>query len=94
MNELTTYARQPVTAVWGLLMVATALSWMVGTDHDIIVDSTEFATVTVLIIAFAKVQLIGLHFMELRDAPRALTAVFGTWVVAVCAVVSGIYLWA
>lgn len=34
----------------------------------------------VAVIAFVKVAVIGAVFMDLRDAPRALQAVFAVWV--------------
>jgi len=85
-------ARSPVTYVWGLLIAATTVSWMLGAHHDILVDSRRAATVGVLLIAFAKVHFVGMHFMELRHAPRALAWTFNAWVVAVCGIVVGLYL--
>lgn len=83
------YLRHPVTVVWALLMVATVVSWLLGTHHG---TSARAATVLVLVIAFVKVQLVGGHFMELRGAPRPLKALFTGWVVVVCAVVTGLFL--
>ena len=40
-----------------------------------------------------KVRLIGLDFMELRNAPRALRAVLEFYCFAVWAVLSGLYFW-
>jgi hypothetical protein len=86
------YLRNPVTYVWGLLIAATTLSWVPGAHHDIFLDSRRVATVGVLVIAFAKVHFVGMHFMELRHAPRALSRVFNGWVVAVGAIIVGLYL--
>ncbi|MFE3000820.1 cytochrome C oxidase subunit IV family protein [Nocardia sp. NPDC059246] len=92
MNQLTTYGRQRASLVWAILMLATTLSWMMGSHHEILVGSARAATVGVLVIAFFKVYLVGMNFMELRHAPRVLVFLFNGWVVSVCAVVNGIYL--
>jgi Prokaryotic Cytochrome C oxidase subunit IV len=49
-------------------------------------------TVAVLVVAFIKVSLIGLYFMELRHAPPLLRSIFDVWYCAVCSAVVGIYL--
>jgi hypothetical protein len=84
--------RRPGVAVWALLMAATAASWALGSHHATLAGGARLATALVLVLAFAKVQLIGSHFMELRRAPRALSALFSAWVVVVCAVLVGMYL--
>lgn len=83
-------ARSVVTPVWVLLMVATAASWSLAVDHSFGIHKA--ATVVVLIVAFVKVALIGLYFMELRHAPPVLRNMFHVWYLAVCSVVVGIYL--
>ena len=84
--------RGPVARVWALLIAATTLSWVLGAHHGLLVDSRRVATVGVLVIAFAKVHLVGMHFMELGRAPRALSWTFNGWVVAVCTIIIGLYL--
>lgn len=81
--------RTAATPVWGALVLATALSWWLGTDHGL---SAATATVVVLIVAFVKVRFVGLYFMELRHAPLSLRALFEGWCLVVCAVVVGMYL--
>ena len=61
-----------LTVVWLVLVAATLLSWYFGAGHGI--GSSPTATALVLVIAFAKVRLIGLDFMELRAAPIWLRA--------------------
>jgi hypothetical protein len=70
-----------LAAVWALLVVATITSWSLGG-----------AAVAVLALAFVKVRLVGLHFMELRSAPVPLRLLFEGWVVVVCSVLIGLYL--
>jgi hypothetical protein len=67
--------------VWTLLVVATITSWSLGG-----------ATVAVLVVAFVKVRLVGLYFMELRSAPVPLRLLFEGWVVVVCSILIGLYL--
>lgn len=84
--------RAPFTVVWLVLIAATLASWYLGTDHGF--SSTAATTVVVMLVAFAKVRLVGLYFMELRDAPLPLRLVFEGYCVAACGAVLGIYLFA
>jgi caa(3)-type oxidase subunit IV len=59
--------RTPATGVWVVLIVATAATWTLGTNHGF--GNHTLASVAILLIAFIKVRLVGLYFMELRDAP-------------------------
>jgi Prokaryotic Cytochrome C oxidase subunit IV len=83
-------AHSEVTPVWVLLMIATATSWSLAGDHGVAVPKA--VTVAVLVVAFAKVALIGLYFMDLRHAPPWLRNIFHVWYFAVCSVVVVIYL--
>jgi hypothetical protein len=90
---MTSLLRGPITAIWSLLIVATLLSWWLGTDHGLgsAGDHTP-ATLAILLVAFVKVRCVGLYFMELRDAPLALRVLFEAYVVVVCGAVLGLYL--
>ena len=44
-----------------------------------------------MLVAFIKVRLVGLHFMELRSAPLALRTLFEAYVVVVFTVVIVMY---
>lgn len=71
------------TAVWLLLVGATGLSWEFG--HGLGFGSDyRYATVAVIVIAFIKLRLIYLEFMELCHAPPALRRAFDAWTVATC----------
>jgi hypothetical protein len=68
-------------AVWLVLVVATLISYASAveagwSDHRI-------AGVPVLVIAFFKVRLIGLHFMELQTAILPLRLIFECWTVII-----------
>lgn len=95
MSTMASLVRTKATAVWCALVLATIVSWLLGTDasggSD---DDHRMASIVIVLIAFVKVRLIGLYFMELREAPMSLRGLFEGYCVAVCAVVLGMYLWA
>lgn len=71
------------TLIWGLLMLATALSWTLGRGP---LASDAFAAAGVIAIAFLKARWIGLDFMELRTAPTALRLGFEAWILTTCTI--------
>jgi len=83
---------QRITLVWLGLVLATLLSWGLSSEH--LFDSTIARTLTtmaILGVAFVKVCYVGLDFMELRRAPRALRLVFHAWMVGVYCLLVGLY---
>lgn len=78
------------TAVWLLLVGATGLSWEFGHGFGFGAD-IRYGTVAVVIIAFIKLRIVFLEFMELRHAPWGLRLVFEAWTVVVCASVLLLY---
>jgi len=54
--------------------------------------SIETATSLVVILAFAKVLLVGHSFMELQHAAPALQTAFLAWCAVICTTVVTIYL--
>jgi len=76
--------------VWLTLVAATLASWAVAHPHG--AADRRGPSVLVLLVAFAKVWLVGREFMELRGAPRVLQLLFTTWVVGVCTSVLTLYL--
>ena len=76
-------ATRRVSLVWLVLVVATVASLLIGSRTSEEVDAGTLATAVVLGIAFFKVRLIGLHFMEIATAPMPLRVVFEGY----CAVV-------
>jgi len=83
------FFRNKTTLVWSGLIAATLMSWFLGVGHQL---GAESAGVVILLIAFVKVRFVGRYFMELRDAPRGLVAVFGAWIVVVAAALIGLFL--
>lgn len=82
------------TAVWLVLMLATGISWWLGTGSDLYLfgDNAQMSTITMMIISFFKLRLVIMHFMEVQHAPTALRAIMDTWVFGVCVIVLALYL--
>lgn len=76
------------TLVWLFLVVATIVSWQVGTHGG----SAEVSTTIVMAVAFVKIRFVGLWFMELKDAPLPLRGLFEGYVVLVGLAVIIMYL--
>ena len=74
--------------VWLFLIAATIVSWQVGVHGD----PAELSTIIVLAVAFVKVRFVGLWFMELKDAPLPLRAVFEGYVMVVALALIIMYL--
>ena len=74
-------------AVWLLLVVLTFCSW----ETTVIAGGRHIAAMIVLLLAFFKVRLIGLEFMELRTAPLPLRGAFEIWLIGTCTVLVGLY---
>jgi caa(3)-type oxidase subunit IV len=87
--SLTALLRTRATLVWLALIVATLVSWTIGTSDGL---HAELATTVVLLVAFVKARFIGLYFMELREAPLALRGIFEFYCVLVAAVLIALYL--
>ncbi len=92
MNELLRYAvRQPATLVWGALIVATSVSWALGTGTRLEDGADTGLVAAVLVgIALVKVRLVIRYFMEVREAPLALRLVTDLWCVAVGVAILGL----
>lgn len=82
--------RNRVSMVWGVLICATLLSWWLGAGHGI--SSHLGASVVVLLVAMVKVRLVGLYFMELRNAPTLLRTVFESYCLLLTAATVGMLL--
>ncbi len=89
---MTALLRTPATAVWVILVTATGVSWALGTQHGM--HGHQLASVIILLIAFIKVRLVGLYFMELREAPNVLRGLFEVYCLIVCALLVGVFIFA
>jgi hypothetical protein len=82
--------RHRLTLFWMLLIAATVVSvesvrgWFAASGQTT-------AAMTVLIIAFIKVRIVGREFMELRRAPWQARLVFDAWAVVMCAAMILLY---
>jgi heme/copper-type cytochrome/quinol oxidase subunit 4 len=81
-----------VVGAWGLLMILTAVSWWLGADHDMAGLGTTFAAISILVVTFAKIYVVGHVFMELREAAPWLQNLFGSWCAVVCLTLCVLYL--
>ena len=77
------------TVVWVVLVVATIVSWAVGSEHG----TGSAIAVVVLGVAVFKVRYVRLDFMELREAPLLLRGMFECYCVVLWCVLAGMYLW-
>lgn len=87
---MTALLRTPATAVWLILIAATGVSWALGSQHG--THDHRLASVIILLIAFVKVRLVGMYFMELREAPNVLRGLFEAYCLIVCALLLGVFL--
>jgi Prokaryotic Cytochrome C oxidase subunit IV len=87
--QLRTLLKSPITIVWVGLVVATLISWKIGTDNGV---HAHLATVIVLLVAFIKVRFVGIYFMEHRDSPLPLRLIFEGYCVVVCTTLIIMYL--
>lgn len=70
-----------VTVVWIALMALTFASFIVGIEQG--AGFASGAAAMLIGIALFKVRLIGIHFMDLRIAPRPLRLIFEGYALAV-----------
>lgn len=85
---MTDLFRHRSTVVWVALVLATLVSWVLGTPAG---EGVHAATAGALAIAFLKVRYVGLDFMELRGAAALLRAAFEAWVLLVGGTVVALY---
>jgi hypothetical protein len=78
-----------VAIAWTALVLATLASWRLGTDHG--PSSDTLAGAGVLLVGFIKVRVVGLYFMDLREAPRNLRGVFEAWCLFASTITIGMF---
>jgi hypothetical protein len=79
--------RGRVEVVWAVLVAATVLSWALGSE-----SAGQLSSVAMLVVASAKVRLVGRYFMEIRGAHLALRAFLDAYVVLVGMAMVVVYL--
>lgn len=84
------HGTRTIVVVWLVLMIATGLSWWFSLD-DAGIPAVAI-TALVIGIAFFKVRLVGIHFVELGGAPVGLRLFFEAYVVIVAIALFVLYL--
>lgn len=88
---MNTLVRTKASAAWLTLTVLTAFSWALGTEHGFAGHHVS-ASLVILAVAVFKIRLIGLYFMELRDAPLVLRTIFESYCGILLVVLATMYL--
>ena len=83
-SDSETIPRRP-TIVWLGLVAATFVTYGLATRHPFAATSGKLAAAVAIGVGIAKAAFIGLEFMEIRGAPRALRFALLAW----CAAVGG-----
>ena len=71
------------TIVWLGLVLATVVTFWLGSRHPFAATSVRLAASIAIAIGMGKAAFIGLEFMELRHAPRGLRYAVLAWCTAV-----------
>jgi hypothetical protein len=88
-GQLVALLRNRISLIWLVLIAATLISWWIGTGDA---GNPQLGTAAVFVVVFIKVRLIGLYFMELRDAPLPLRLLFEGYCLIVCSTLLAMYL--
>jgi Prokaryotic Cytochrome C oxidase subunit IV len=80
------------TAVWLILILASFLTWWLGTNDSRDQLSNRVMIAAVVVIAFLKAYLVGMEFMEVRGAPAVLRGLLTGWVGLLAVAVTTLYL--
>lgn len=83
---------QYVWMAWLVLMTLTAASWWMGADHGVENMGKSVTMVSILVLTFAKIFVVGHSFMELREAASWLVRAFAGWCIGLCTVLCVLYL--
>ena len=63
-------AHHRLNLAWGVLVVATGIAWWFGRAAQGMGAQDPLALSGVIVTAFFKAWIVGVEFMELREAPR------------------------
>jgi len=84
-----------MTWTWALLSVITAISWALGSKHgDQPFEPNIAITLAVVVFSLVKVRFIIREFMEVRSCANWIKRLSDAWIVAVFALLGGIYYFA
>lgn len=80
-----------ILSAWIALVGLTVVSWWLGFAHGS--DST-WVIAALMVLAFAKVYLVGHSFMEVRSAPPVMRKLFAYWCVgSSLTIIAAAFLW-
>lgn len=80
------------TAIWLILILASFLTWWLGTNDSRDQLSDRVMIAAVVVIALLKAYLVGMEFMEVRGAPAVLRGLLTGWVGLLAVAVTTLYL--
>lgn len=84
MSDIFHLAKSRATAIWLLLVLATAASWWLGVHSVPGLEKHGGAVgATVMAIALVKVRFVAMDFMEVRGAPIALRIILELYIITV-----------
>jgi caa(3)-type oxidase subunit IV len=86
-----TLVQTKASLAWLVLVALTVTQWVIGTHSGVGAPHVS-ASLVIFVVAVFKARLVGLYFMELREAPIALRGVFEGYCIALLAVLSTMYL--
>lgn len=78
-----------ISVVWLILLAATTVSWFIGLGSGF--SDQKLNSCAIIVVAFIKVRLVMLEFMELRHAPSGLRWLAEAWLIVVCSALVLIY---
>ncbi|MGA8547802.1 MAG: cytochrome C oxidase subunit IV family protein [Mycobacterium sp.] len=81
--------RSDASVAWLVLVALTLVSWSLGHGHGN--GPRVSASLIIIVISVFKVRLVGLHFMELREAPWFLRGIFEGYCVALVLLLTTMY---
>ena len=84
--------RTKASVAWLVLVALTVTQWVIGTQTGGAGPHHVTASLVIFVVAVFKARLVGLYFMELREAPIALRGLFEAYCIALLAVLSTMYL--
>jgi hypothetical protein len=89
--NIATLIKLPVTWVWLSLIALSGLTWLISANALPSLVSTRGLSVAILSIAFVKVRIVIMHFMEVVNAPAPLRIAMEVWVLVVLAIALILY---
>lgn len=89
---MSTLIRTNATLAWLVLTTLTVISWVLGTQHGLGGGNHVPASLVIFVVAIFKIRVVGLYFMELREAPIALRGAFEGYCVVLLVLLCSMYL--